>query len=93
MARITTRLHKTCAYPNCQNQATLKINLTFVADYMAKAVCDDHADWAEEDIKRCLPTNRCTCGSEPPEANIPRIVAALAAWLAIITIIVWALTR
>src|SRR5688572_472402 len=58
MARVVYDLRRRCEKPGCSADAVQKVNLSGVANYMARAVCAKHADWAESDIRQYIPTDR-----------------------------------
>src|SRR5687767_8936217 len=47
----------TCEAPRCKRPAKLEVNLSCLAEYMAKWVCDRHVTWAENDLKQYVPTD------------------------------------
>lgn len=56
--RITRSLVRPCEAPGCTRAATDRVNLTCLSEYMAKIVCPEHADWAEERLWAHVPTDR-----------------------------------
>jgi hypothetical protein len=58
-SRLVIRdLRRPCDAPDCQRDATQRVNLSFLVDYMVKNVCFDNIRWAEQDLQRYVPMDR-----------------------------------